>query len=256
MLIGLVEDTGQAEGPSTQCDLLSGSGSIPGSQTPANDFPSGERAPEDAGLARYLPANTMASFQLHYVNTGDEPMLREAWVNLYREEESAVTQKLQTVFLVADIGVNIPAGTRQMVATEYTPELTEPIRVYQLTGHSHAHAESFTVWRVRNEQWELIYQSFDWAEPDVLIYNSVVQNSAPDAAALRDGGATGLLYLEPGDRLEWACNVNNTLDTPLNFANEAYTAEMCLLGGSYISDTSGLMAAACANGTCFAGLGR
>jgi hypothetical protein len=249
MLIGLVADEGQPEGPAN-CDSLGSLGSIPGSQIPKRDFPD-QLAPEDAGLARYLPEGAMASFQMHYVNTTDEPMLREAWVNLYRLEDSEVRQRLQSVFLVADITLDIPANTRQTVTQEFAPTLTEPTRIFQLNAHMHAHTESFSVWRLRGDERELVYKSFDWAEPDILTYNTVVDNSPPDDAAKRDGGVSGVLYLEPGDRLQWSCDVNNTLNQPMGFANEAYTAEMCLLAGSYVSDTPGLFAGACANGTCF-----
>ena len=117
----------------------------------------------------------------------------------------------------------------------------------------HAHTETFTVWRVRGDQKDLIYKSFDWAEPKELTFNTVVQNSLPNEAAKTDGGLSGLLYLEPGDTLQWACDVNNDSDAALRFANEAHTAEMCLLAGGYVSDTAGLMSGACPIGTCAGG---
>jgi hypothetical protein len=254
MLIGLVPDEGQPEGP-VACTFSDRVGSISGSQTPRRDFPD-ELAPEDAGLARYLPAGAMAAFQMHYVNTGKVPLLREAWINLYRLDESAVKQRLQDVFLVADRGVNVPPQTRQSTTLTFEPSLSAPTRIFQLNAHMHAHTETFTVWRLRGEQRELVYKSFDWAEPDELTYNTVVDNPAPDDAAGTDGGSSGLLYIEPGDRLEWTCDVNNTTEEPLRFANEAYTAEMCLLAGSYVSDTPGLFAGICQNGACMGFQGR
>jgi len=132
------------------------------------------------------------------------------------------------------------------------------VRVFQMNGHSHAHTETFTVWR-RPEagERELVYKSFDWAEPDELTYNSTVVNQPPNEATKADGGLSGLFMLNPGDTLEWECDVNNTTDAPLRFANEAYTAEMCLLAGAYVSETSGLMRGGCSGGTCFGfGFGR
>ena len=184
------------------------------------------------------------------MNTGTEPLLREAWVNLYRMNESEVRQRLQSVFLVADFALNIPPQTRQIVTQEFAPTITGPTRIFALGAHMHAHSESMTVWRLRGEERELVYKSYDWAEPDSLTYNSVVKNSPPDDVAKADGGHSGILTVEPGDRLQWSCDVNNTLDTPIHFANEAYTAEMCLLGGSYISDTPGLFFGGCMNGQC------
>ena len=255
MLLNLVPDTGQAEGPTDQCEIAGSKGSIPGSQTPSRDFPDGELAPEDEGLGRYLPEGAIASVQLHYVNTStDETYLREAWVNLYRKDESEVTQRLQTVFMVGDLATNIPPQTRATTTLEYTPPLTSSTRVYTLNAHSHAHSESFTVWRIRGDQTDLVYQSFNWAEPTVLTYNSVVQNTLPDPVAKKDGGTTGIFNLEPGDKLKWACDVNNTLDTAIHFANEAHTAEMCLLAGFYVSDDPKLLAGPCSNGSCTSGI--
>lgn len=248
MLIGLVEDDGRPEGPAS-CDGLARLGAIPGSQTPVRDFPDA-MGPEDEGLARYLPEGAMASFQFHYVNTGPERLLREAWVNLYEVPEADVKQKLQTIFIVADPSSVVPARTRQLVTNRFTPALEEPTRIFQLNAHMHAHAESMAVWRVRGEEKELVYKSFDWAEPDVLTYNTVNDNPEPSEADGIDGGASGLLVFEPGDAIEWSCDVNNTTNQPLGFANEAYTAEMCLLAGGYISDTAGLFSGVCFNGQC------
>lgn len=250
MLINLIEDDGRPEGPASGCDI-GGMGSIPGSQTPKRNFPEpGTLAPEDEGLARYLPAGALAAFQLHYVNTGTDPVLREAWVNLYKMNEADVKQRLQSVFLVADLATNIPPKTRATVTNTFTPSLPGPTRVFALNAHMHAHSETMAVWRVRGGQKELIYQSFDWAEPDTATYNTVVKNPTPNAATKTDGGASGLMIIEPGDSLEWSCDVNNTLDQPIRFANEAYTAEMCLLAGAYVSNTAGLFAGGCAGGQC------
>jgi len=253
MIINLVTDNGQAEGPTSQCEFGSIAGMIPGSQTPSRDYPGEDLAPEDEGLARYLPENTMASFQLHYVNTGTEPNLREAWVNLYRKDESEVTQRLQTVFMVGDIAINIPPQTRTTTTLLFQPNLPSETRVFALNAHSHAHSESFTVWRLRGDQKEMIYQSFNWAEPKNVIYNSVVQNGTPDPVAKTDGAISGLLTLQPGDQLQWACDVNNTLDTAIHFDNQAHTAEMCLLAGSYVSDDPNLMSGLCSGGKCSQG---
>lgn len=254
MLITVQNNTALQTGPSTACDITGGVAAIPGSQTPTHEFPD-QLGPEDEGIGRYLPQSNMASFQLHYINTGSVPVLREAWVNLYKKPESEVTQRLQSVFMVGDFGVNVPPHTEQTTTLAFTPTLPSETRVFELNAHIHAHTQAFTVWKVHGGQEDVIYQSFNWEDPLEDTYNSVVKNPAPDPVAAKDGGLSGLLFLEPGDSLKWACDVNNTLDTPLRFANEALTAEMCMLVGSYISPTPGLLAGGCFNGTCGAGLG-
>jgi len=236
------------------CSQVGRVAALPGSQTPARDFPSDDFGPEDAGIARYVPPTAAeAGFQLHYVNTSDQPVLREAWINLYKMPESEVTQPLQDIFLVGDLAANIPAHSKQTTTLTFKPAITESTRIFNLSAHSHAHDEVFSVYRVRGGQEELVYQSFDWEEPDELTYNTVNQNPPPDPVAKTDGGYSGMLYFEPGDSFKWTCEVNNTTDAALRFANEAFTAEMCLLPGGYISQTGGLMAGACFAGSCRAG---
>jgi hypothetical protein len=53
-----------------------------------------------------------------------------------------------------------------------------------------------------------------------------------------DGASTGVLEVSKGDELYFLCDINNTLDTPLKFANEAIDGEMCILFGSYLGDTA------------------
>jgi hypothetical protein len=251
MLIPLTPAAGAVEGPIGACTGLGTLGALPGSQTPEHEFPGAEMGPEDAGLARYLPAGAMATFNLHYVNTqGDADVLREAWVNVYRKDASEVTDRLQGIFMVGDLSVNVPANTRQTTHLEFTPALTEKVRVFQLAGHSHAHAESFAAWVTHAGVRTQVYESFNWQEPIELTLNTVVKNPVQNESARRDGGISGLYYLEPGDKLEWECDVNNTTAAPLRFANEAFTAEMCLLAGAYVSDTAGLMRGGCTSAGC------
>jgi len=45
---------------------------------------------------------------------------------------------------------------------------------------------------------------------------------------------TGELTLQTGDALELECEIrNDDVDEPLTFANEAHTAEMCIMRGNY-----------------------
>lgn len=238
----------------TGCDFATEVASIPGSQTPSRDFPD-QLGPEDQGLGRKLPQATMAGFQLHYINTGDEPVLREAWVNLYKKPESEITQHLQDIFFVADLAVDVKAGTTATTNLSVTPKLTDKIRLYEVNAHMHAHAEHFTLLRDHAGQEDDLYESFNWEDPLENTFNSVIVNPLPNATAKKDGGMSGLQYLEPGDSLKWSCFVNNTTDKDLQFRNEALTGEMCMLVGSYISDTPGLLAGACLNGQCGTGLG-
>lgn len=263
MLIFAMNDPSLVEGPAPSGCSPVGAGTgggmvamITGSQTPSRDFP-GELAPEDQGMAYKLPQANMAAFQLHYINTSTEPVLREAWVNLYKEPESAVTQQLHDIFMVADLAVAIPPHTQADTTLTLTPNLPGPTRIYGVSAHMHAHAEHFTLWHVSPGQADqVVYESFNWEDPYQAGFSTVIQNPTQDAQAKQDGAISGDFYLQPGDSFRWSCHVNNTLDTTLNFRNEALTGEMCMLVGNYIGPTGGLLAGACSSGSCFSGIGN
>lgn len=227
------------------------SGMIPGSQSPSWDS-QGSTAPEDAGLARYLPKATMANFEIHYINDTTHQVLREAWVNLYKVPQDQITQHLNMIMMVGDLTIYIPPHTVQDTPVTLTPAISSETRLFDVTAHMHAHAEQYTlsVQHAGTTSWEQIYQTFNWEEPLTNVFNSVVNNPTPDPTTKRDGGLSGPYYLQPGDTLKWVCHVNNTLDTAIRFANEAQTAEMCMLTGDYIAPANGIWTGFCSNGRC------
>lgn len=253
MLIFPQNDPTLQEGPASgDCNIAGAVGFIAGSQTPKRDFPD-KLGPEDQGLASQLPQSNMACFQMHYINDTTEAVLREAWVNLYKEPEANVTQDLQSIFMVGDLAVAVPPHTQQTTSLSLAPQLTSDTRIFQVSAHMHAHAEHFTLWRQQVGQaypGDVIYESFNWEDPLQNTFNSVTTNPMPNATTKTDGGLSGDFSLKPGETLNWACDVNNTTDATLNFGNYATKAEMCMLVGGYISPSPRLMSGFCMNGNC------
>jgi len=89
----------------------------------------------------------------------------------------------------------------------------------------------FSAWLNRGGQRELVLEDYDWHDPLELEFSSIVDNQPADAATLTAGGHSGILELQPGDALEWECEVDNQSGGVLTFANEAVTGEMCILVG-------------------------
>jgi hypothetical protein len=234
MIIRVVDDSAPLGwGPCG--NVLLAKGGIPGSQTQVRDIPGVKIAPENKGLGRTLPPNAKVQFEFHFVNNqrgASKPLLREAWVNLLYKDPATITEPLRGVAMIGGLGIHVPPRSEQTVY--HSCNVTGDARVFDLFGHFHAHTERFSAWRTRDGQRELIYESYNWAEPADLVYDTVNKNPAPDAEANSDGGWSGTLEFKAGDQIEWECNVKNKLDTPLNFANEAYTAEMCILFGGYV----------------------
>jgi hypothetical protein len=68
-----------------------------------------------------------------------------------------------------------------------------------------------------------------------LEFNSLTTNPAPNPDTLEAGGHSGILDLQPGDVLEWECEIVNSHAVPITFGeNEAETSEMCILVGDAI----------------------
>jgi hypothetical protein len=210
-----------------------GRGGIPGSQTTVRSIPGTDQvAPENRGLMRVLPPRAQVQYQLHYYNFSNQPIMREVWVNLYKKPPSEATTPIRGVSLIGGLDLAVPPHSRGVY--KYGCAVNGTGRIYDLFGHYHAHTERFSIYRVRSGQRLHVYDSFDWYHPANLTYDSVNVNQLPDRTTRAPGGYSGILDVVPGDRFEWECEINNTTDGTLRFANEALTAEMCITFGSFV----------------------
>lgn len=211
---------------------------IGGTQRSNFDFPpGGVIPPEDADLARPVGVNQGMVFEWHYVNSTEKAILREGWVN-FMNTESDSPSLLGGLFMIG-WQFSVPPGARQVLSQITGPdELQAPMRIVSVFGHRHASTERFTAWVHRDGERTLIYEDYDWAEPAELVYNSVIDNGTPDPGTFTPGGFSGILEINPGDQLEWECEVLNTGTEALTFGNEVYTKEMCNVFGSMAGGTS------------------
>lgn len=239
MLISML-DQDQTDGWATRGDMGSEFGgrgnSFGGAQRPSVDRPQGvlEVPPENAGLGQKLTAHQQLSFNLHHINTTDVPVLREVWINVWYVDDKNVTNPIQT-FAATGNPADVAIPARQSARLEYRCPVSTNARIISLYGHYHAHGERFgvAVTRASGEKVS-IYESFDWADIPVYQYDSVSTNPTPNVGSRMDGAMSGMLELALGDTLSFECNINNTSDRALRFADEAITGEMCILFGGYI----------------------
>jgi hypothetical protein len=209
--------------------------SFGGAQRPSVDRPQGtlEIPPENAGLGQELAARQQFSFNLHSINTGEDPILREVWINVWYMDESAVTAPIQTFAgMGSPADMSIPAG--QSVQREYACRITSESRIVSMYGHYHAHNRRFGVWLERASGERVsIYESFNWEDIPVYQFDSISSNPQPNADSRSDGALSGLLEVEAGDELHFLCDIQNDSMQALRFADEAITGEMCILFGAY-----------------------
>jgi hypothetical protein len=216
----------------SQCDGAS-MGSFPGTQNLITESPpQGIPAPENEGLGRTLPANVSICQNYHRYNVTDQPAISEIWYNIWWIDQKEITQKTSSVNVNALV-TSIPPGTMQMLTT--TATAAGDGRFVTLFGHRHAHTDRFSAWL--NDK--LIYDSWDWVESRVFNYDSITMNPAPNPTAKTDGAVSGMLEFKQGDKIRIQCDINNTSNVTLRFANELQTGEMCILFGSTVGSAIG-----------------
>jgi hypothetical protein len=236
--------TPETWGPATDTGL--GAPGLPGAQRPDENSPKSlEKPAEDKGLFRRLGANAPVVFNMHHFNASGMTILKEAWTNLWWESDATVE-----VFGILGLNfaqvatLNIPAGATQDL--HYSWNISQPIRLISTFGHRHAWTSNFSSWIENSDgKLDIIYQSFDWLDEPTYRYDSMTQNPNPAPAARMDGASSGIRMLMPGQKLHFNCHIEFTderaakVNGPapaelgsLHFANEAFTAEMCILFGS------------------------
>jgi hypothetical protein len=211
-----------------------GGSNFGGAQRTDVDRPEGtlDVPPENVGLGGQLAAHQQFSFNLHHMDFLKEPILREAWVNIWFMDQKDVTKPMTGISLFGNpADMNIAPGEHQ--ALEYMCSIPEDTRIITLLGHRHASTDRFGVWVIRGGEKTDVYESFDWEDIPTYQYDSISKNPVPNVDMKVDGASSGVLELKAGDELHFLCDVTNHQDQALRFANEVFTGEMCILFGSY-----------------------
>ena len=193
----------------------------------------GITAPENAGIGIPLAAHSPISVDHHAINTTEEPLLQEVWVNFWYVDPSKVTETTNLLYDPGDITTAVAPGA-DVIVGPYECDITSPGRLISMFGHVHANDVRFSAWRTRDGKRDLIYESYHWEEPLWLEYTSLANNPSVDATKQIDGGWTGILDLLPGDTLAWECHEVNQQDSTLRFTNETYTGMMCIIIGDLV----------------------
>jgi hypothetical protein len=208
--------------------------------------PSGQMAPENASLATRLDPFQTIAYELHAVNATDQPLLRENWTIFWSMPPGDVQGTVEQIAFNGGLMMNIPAHTTQTITNSCTlPDNMGDIRVVDLFAHMHAHGKRFSAWSVTTdaasgaENRTLVYESYDWSLLDLIEFNTVVKNKAIDYQGGLRGGVSGDLFLKPGDRLDYECEMDNNEDHNLVFAARAFEGEMCNMFGTIAPGTNG-----------------
>jgi hypothetical protein len=210
-------------------------GLFAGSQVPKFDDRTGQ-APENAGFARLVPAQTQAVINFHVINATNEDTLREAWLNYYYIPADQVKAQPGAIDLNGGLAYYIEPGVHKTYPFSCSPP--EKVRILNLGTHMHAHAKRMTIYKVSGGTQTKVLEGYSWEDPTYLYYDTIHQNTPADPTTQTPGGDfSGDLYLDTTDTLQWECEVDNTSSNVLTFRNEVNTGEMCLVTGSVVSAT-------------------
>jgi len=205
---------------------------IGGTQNTSRDNPQGTPPPENQGIGIPMKASVPLTLNLHHFNGTDHPLLEEAWVNIWYVPASEVKQTSNELYLFA-AGNSVPPGGSALFTGKRA--ITAAGRVLSMYGHRHAATDRFSAYRTRGGQKMLVYQDFDWEEPTVVEFNSTTTNPPANPGTKVAGAFSGDLDLQPGDSLEWECEVHNRQSITITYGqNEALDSEMCILIGDVI----------------------
>jgi hypothetical protein len=240
-------------------DPASGSttGILGGAQRPDDNTPfSLEKPPEDDGYYLTFPAHPAVIFNVHHFNSQDKNLVREAWNNIWWEEDArTVVSWYMGLDFTQVATLNVSPG--QVADFHYAWDVGSDVRLVRMFGHRHFWTTNLTSWIERGGTGgknEIVYQSFDWFDMPTFRYDSVVMNPPVNTEQRQDGAASGIVMLKAGDKLHFNCHIEFTdargatdknAPSPsevgtLRFANEAYNGEMCINFGNVTGGGLGL----------------
>lgn len=190
-------------------------------------------APENQGVGIPLVPNASINVSLHSINVTAQPLIRELWVNFWYRDSSKVTEEAEQLFASGDVTFAVAPGD-DVILGPYSCDVQATGRMLWFYGHRHANNKRFSAWRVRNGQRDLFYEGLHWEETLLLEYTSLITNPTANAAMGIEGGWSGVLDLQAGDKLEWECHVVNEQEVTLRFSNNTYTGEMCIMDAELV----------------------
>ena len=194
-------------------------------------------APENEGVGALLAAKSPINVSLHSINTTEQVLIREVWVNFYYQDN--VTEPVKEMFQTGDASFMIQPG-QDTILGPFNCTLEGNGRMLWLYGHRHASNRRFSVWRLRGSQRDLIYEGYNWEEPMVAEYSTTVtNNTVPNEAMGIEAAWNGILDFQTGDQIEWECHVVNETQGVLRFTNNTFTGEMCIVDAELVGTNCG-----------------
>lgn len=162
------------------------------------------------GVVAEVPTQTPFLYEVHYVNTTDQEVEINSYLNAYTILPENVTNTIWGG-PVRDRYINVPAGADEHI--EWTRcVMDKPVDVVFISSHTHELARNFQIRLFDGETVsdEVIYENGDWQSP-------FLQDFDPP------------LRLEAGQGVEFSCIYKSNRDTDTHWGFTAQD-EMCQIG--------------------------
>jgi hypothetical protein len=161
------------------------------------------------GIAANLPPNLMIMYEIHYVNTTEQPVDTFSKINMYDYDPTLVTDTIWGA-AIRDTELNIPAMSEH---TEWTRcVMTDPIDLLFLTSHTHQLGREVTIRSFDGQTvGDEIYRNTDWQTPFLQSFG------------------TQAMHIPAGSGFEFSCRFDNRSADPVTWGFGA-ADEMCQIG--------------------------
>lgn len=204
----------------------------------------------DFGAATMIPANSVLRIDMHYLNTSDAEILREAWISVNSVPKEEVKVNVDMITFI-QAGIDVPP-----MSTGYTTGIarcTAPTDRYigLITGHFHENGTRFSIWHEPADGEQVkIYETFNWEDPGNASYTDRHENPAMDDPAGDWGAESGYVLIKAGEVVTFQCEFDNPGDTAVGLG-DAGKDQMCNAFGYYYPSDGDVWNCNCLGSFCF-----
>jgi len=215
----------------------------------------GGPAPGDAeyGGAIKIPPNAILRLDMHYINSTDREILREAWVWLERVPEDEVEVEVDLISWIQG-SIDVPPQSTGVTTSMARCRVPADRNLALVTGHFHENGTRFTVWHeAQGQEPAKIYETFDWENPGNGFFNGREVNPPMGDVGATWGAHSGYVELKEGDYVNFQCEFDNPTDVSVAFGDTGKD-QMCNVFGFYYPSDGGTWDCSCAGPLCLTGL--
>jgi len=197
----------------------------------------------DFGAAHDLPPLQTLLLDMHYVNTTDQPILREAWATIPYVDAAEVRVKVDL------IGFYNPSISIPPMGHVVTPRVTcqsptdrsgkaQDVYLGLVSGHAHRRMQRLSLWHDHADgTHELVYEARNWHEPGESMFRTGIDNPPLPVAAGQDwGGKSDYVHVLKGESVSFECEYQNDRTNTVTFG-DTVADEMCNVFGFYYPTT-------------------